>query len=215
MSEPSDPIQRPDEPEPLLAPAEEAELREALLYAWRPSELDPDLNEALIESALEDPLRAPDAAELVESERFRRALEGQGDHPDLELARRLSGMHGSAPDRDFERVHEQSLERALGKTPASLAPLKLVTLSFGIVGTLAAAAAVLLLLEASFFAEASKRAAPEKPRPELPRLTQSRSTEPLFDAKFERERTTRRVDRIASVRARELRDNRFKQWGVR
>src|SRR5690606_27984737 len=43
----------------------------------------------------------------------------------------------------------------------------------------------------------------------------SRSTASLFSEPFERAATTERIDRIAEVRARELRQNRFHSWGVR
>jgi hypothetical protein len=51
-----------------------------------------------------------------------------------------------------------------------------------------------------------------------PMLQRSRSTADLFDAATPFPRAggeTARVDRIASVRAAELRDNRFALWGLR
>ena len=83
MTEPTDPIESSDDT-PSLTAAEEAALSLALVCAFRPAELDPDVNEALIELCLEDPLRPASEAERAESERFRRALEGNGEHPDLD-----------------------------------------------------------------------------------------------------------------------------------
>ncbi|HEU5077223.1 MAG TPA: hypothetical protein VFU02_23690, partial [Polyangiaceae bacterium] len=85
MTEPSDPTESSADAGEPLSSEEEATLAEALRCAFRPAELDPDVHEALIELALEDPLRPASEAERTESERFRRALEGHGEHPDLDL----------------------------------------------------------------------------------------------------------------------------------
>ena len=85
--------------------------------------------------------------------------------------------------------------------------------SFGVMTALAAAAAVLLVVLFPSQERTPTAAAPASVAAP-PQLSQSRSSEDLFDAKFEQGRTTERVDRIASVRARELRQNRFQQWGV-
>jgi len=225
VTEPTDPIE-PSDDAPSLTSAEEAALTEAIVCAFRPAELDPDVNEALIESCLEDPLRAATEEERVESERFRRALEGHGQHPDLDLVRGLLEAHGPgrAESGSLAGANERALERALGAasqtaaTPSKRGQGNVVFVSFGVLTALAAAAAVLLVV---FFPSAERgptaavpAGVPAAARAPAPRLTQSRSSEALFDAKFERDHTTERVDRIASVRARELRQNRFQQWGV-
>jgi hypothetical protein len=78
----------------------------------------------------------------------------------------------------------------------------------GIAAALAAAAAVLLV--------ASTHSRPESSAPELPALAlvQSRSTAVLFQTATAGPPSAR-IDRIASVRERELRDNRYAMWGVR
>jgi hypothetical protein len=56
----------------------------------------------------------------------------------------------------------------------------------------------------------------DAPAPDLRILAQvqSRSTAPLFRVGSEGA-TSSRIDRIASARSRDLRDNRYAQWGVR
>jgi len=222
VTEPTDPIE-PSDDTPSLTAAEEAALSLALVCAFRPAELDPDVNETLIELCLEDPLRPASEEERAESERFRRALEGSGEHPDLDLVRGLVEAHrpSHAQSSSFAGANERALERALAANPKTGAPAKrrqgnVVFVSFGVMTALAAAAAVLLVV---FFPSAERSPTAAAPaalgtRAPAPLLTQSRSSEGLFDAKFERDHTTERVDRIASVRARELRQNRFQQWGV-
>lgn len=219
MTEPTDPIE-PSDDTPSLTAAEEAALSLALVCAFRPAELAPDVNEALIELCLEDPLRPASEAELAESERFRRALEGSGEHPDLDLVRGLVEAHrpSRSESSSFEGANQRALERALAASSPSSKRRSgnVVFVSFGVMTALAAAAAVLLVV---FFPSAERSPTAVLPagvaaRAPAPRLTQSRSSEGLFDAKFERDHTTERVDRIASVRARELRQNRFQQWGV-
>lgn len=211
MTEPTDP--KPDGAEPVLTPGEEAELVEMLVSAYRPAALAAELNEALIEAALEDPFRAPSADERAESERFRRALEGDTDHPDLALARALRAAHHEVPgERETDQASARALEGALGAAGRPR-PKNVVFVVFGVATSIAAAAAVLLVLAFP----SSKEGAPASQAlaaPAAPPLVQSRSAEPLFNAKFERTNTTMRVDRIATLRARELRDNRFRQWGV-
>jgi hypothetical protein len=189
---------------------------EALASAYHPAQLAPELNHALIRNALEDPLRPANQEELAASERFRQALAGVADHPDLELAKALAVSHGGTPPSDIEAINARTLDKALNAaTPASThRPSNVVFMSFGVAGVLGAAAAILLLLispkteqdQAASLAPASVGAAPA--------LAQSRSSSHLFAQKFEPQGTTERVDLIASVRARELRANRFKQWGV-
>jgi hypothetical protein len=48
-----------------------------------------------------------------------------------------------------------------------------------------------------------------------PVLARSRSTRDLFREPFEAGRTTERIDRIASARERDARENRYALWGVR
>lgn len=227
MTEPTDPTESSTDAGQPLTAEEEATLIEALLCAYRPAALDPDVNDALIELALEDPLRPASEEERAESERFRRALEGQGEHPDLDLVHGLVEAHrsGSATPSSSAAISERALEQALGRVSSTRNPASkpspaskrtrgnVIFVSFGVMTAVAAAAAVFLVVFFPSQDRARTAAAPgfvAAPGP----LTQSRSSEALFDAKFERDHTTERVDRIASVRARELRQNRFRQWGV-
>jgi hypothetical protein len=54
-----------------------------------------------------------------------------------------------------------------------------------------------------------------EPAVALRELTPSRSLAPLLDADAARLSASERIDRVASVRARELRENRYAAWGVR
>jgi hypothetical protein len=216
VTEPNDPPENAAEQAEWLTPAEEQALADALIHAYRPEMLAPELNEALIEAALEDPLRPPSEAELIESERFRRALAGDGEHPDLSLARSLQNAHAAAfPSSDAEQRALSAAESALGQpAPKSIRrPGNVIYIAFGVFSSVVAAAAVALLF--AFPASKESPSAARSAAPQAPSFSQSRSSESLFHARFERAATTSRVDRIASVRARELRDNRFKQWGLR
>ena len=192
----------------LLDPALERELGEMLRAAWSPSEVDPALNEALIEAALEDPLAPPTEEELVESERLRRALEGDGDHPDAELARVLAAAAGRG-----KTLAPGDAEQLAARATKHEKPSNVIYVVFG-----AAAAAAALAASAMLFvfpaAERGDSAAVSSGAAATT-LAVSRSTAPLFDQKFEPGQTSQRVDRIAAARARELRRNRYAMWGVR
>ena len=192
----------PDQELPELDPAEEERLASALRHAFAPSPIDPERHERLLRIALEDPFAPASADELVESERLRQAFEGAGEHADLALARALSAAHSPepAPSASLARVSEALEQPAQGKV---------LYLRFGAVATALAAAAAVLLL----FGSPTSRA----PAPDLQALTlaQSRSTAPLFQMAAVPGAPSLRIDRIASVRARELRENRYALWGVR
>ncbi len=192
----------PEHEEPLLTAAEEERLATALRHAFAPSEIDPERHERLLQAALEDPFAEPSAEELVESDRLRRAFDGDGDHVDLALARALAAAHSPQPPA----------RAALRAASAELAPprrAKVLYLRFGGVATALAVAAAVLLS----FGQRPKRA----PEPDLQALTlaQSRSTAPLFQTAATAGAPSTRIDRIASLRERELRENRFALWGVR
>ena len=191
----------PEEQEELLSPELERELELALRAAWHPAEIDPARHEQLLELALEDPLAPATAEEMVESERLRQALEGEGDHPHLDLARALQAATRPAPP-----------PRAL---PVPDARPRVIYVAFGATTALLAAAAALALVIGSL---SSKDAAPQSAAqaPLAPAaLSVSRSSAALFQEPFTLEGTTARMDRIASTRERELRQNRYLAWGVR
>lgn len=192
----------PDSDLPELSPAEEERLALALRHAFAPSELDPERHERLLRAALEDPFAPASEAELVESERLRRALDGEGEHADLALARALALAHSPAD------VSPRALDRATRSAEpprrARVLYLRIASITAG----LAAAAAVLLAV--------GQRPA-RAPAPDLQALTlaQSRSTAVLFPSAAAAGAPSTRIDRIASVRERELRENRYALWGVR
>jgi hypothetical protein len=187
---------------PALEPEEERRLAALLRSAFAPGEIEPARHERLLQAALEDPFAAPSPEEIVESERLRRALDSDGDHVDLILARALSAAY--APSEAPPQV----------VVPATLTTnakpvTKVLYLRFGgIAAALAVAAAVMLVM--------SSRHSPEASAPELPALAlvQSRSTAALFQTAAVGTPSAR-IDRIASVRERDLRANRYAMWGVR
>ena len=193
-----------------LDPAEERRLCELLRSAYAPSDIDPARHERLLLSALEDPFAPPSAEELVESERLRQALDGDGhdDHADLALARALSAAFAPAATVTTITTAATEPRAAAVITRAPRAKSNVILFRFAGGGAaLAAAAAVLLAIL-------------PKPRietvPDLPALAlvQSRSTAALFRADSAGAASSR-IDRIASVRSRDLRDNRYAIWGVR
>ena len=192
---------------PELDASEERRLSLLLRHAFAPSELDPERHEQLLSAALEDPFAPASPEEIVESERLRRALEGHGDHPDLALARALAQAH--SPGSSLPRIAPEAVLRAVPAAPRR--PAKVIAYRFGgAAALLAVAAAVLLAIAPGVERDA------ETPNavPDLKALAQSRSTAPLFQADSAGPASAR-IDRIASSRERELRDNRYAQWGVR
>jgi len=199
----SDPTDFDDEPDlPLLDATEELRLSELLQNAFRPSEIDPVRHERLLSVALEDPFAEPSAEELVESERLRQALDGRGDHEDLRLARALSAAFAPSIDRPLA---EPTLT---AKAPRGSGGQVIFYRFAAVTTALALAAAVLLRL--------TSQANESPPAPDLTTLAlaQSRSTAAFFRADSAGA-PSERIDRIASVRSRELRDNRYALWGVR
>jgi hypothetical protein len=190
---------------PELDAAEELRLSELLRSAFRPSEIDPQRHERLLAAALEDPFAEPSPEELVESERLRDALEGDGDHEDARLARALSAAFAPSIDRPLADALPQ-----LAAKPPIKSRGQVIFVRFAAVSTaLAVAAAVLLRLTT----QASESSAPAADLTTLA-LAQSRSTAAFFRADSAGA-PSERIDRIASVRSRELRDNRYALWGVR
>ncbi|MEP7051821.1 MAG: hypothetical protein ABJB12_15765 [Pseudomonadota bacterium] len=197
---------------PLLEPQEEERLSALLRHAFAPGAIDNARHELLLLAALEDPFAEPSAQELVQSERLRHALEGAFDHADLALARALANAHApstAAPEVDTPL--DQEPLRASDSSSASAPPNKKSTVYYvrfaGIAAGLAAAAGLLLAVQS----RTQHALAPDLP---TLALAQSRSTAALFQTAAA-ERPSARIDRIASVRERDLRDNRYALWGVR
>ena len=189
---------------------QERRLEALLRHAFAPSPIDPARHERLLQAAWEDPFAEASAQELVESERLRQALEGRGSaaqHADFELAQALSAAHraGDSPPAGA------ALPPTAPPLPAK-ARGKVHYYHFGAaLASLAAAAAVLIAVGLERHDES---VAPGAPLPDLPALAQSRSTAGLFQADAAQAPSVR-IDRIASTRGRELRDNRYALWGVR
>lgn len=192
-------MSRADDDETRLAAEQETALLEALEAALRPRELDPQLNARLVAAALDDPLAEPTPEELVEAAHLRDALERGTPHDDAEL---LGAMRLAAPPSVDPGSLERAVQAALGRKRRS----RVIYGAFGATSALLAAAAVVLLLTGTL-------------GPQAPAATtayaRSRSTAPLFSEPFATEGTTARMDRIASARSRDLRDNRYASWGVR
>ncbi|MEI9940425.1 MAG: hypothetical protein WDO69_24690 [Pseudomonadota bacterium] len=201
MSEMTERDSDPDLPE--LDAAEERRLSALLSHAFAPVEIDPARHERLLLAALEDPLAEASPEELVESERLRQALDGHGDHEALRLARALSAAYAPSLERPLR-------EPELGPPARVKRSGPLIFYRFaGVATALAVAAAVLLKLT-------PERRQASAPAPDLATLAlaQSRSTAAFFQADSAGA-PSERIDRIASARSRELRDNRYALWGVR
>jgi hypothetical protein len=193
-----------------LPEEQEEELAQALRAAWQPSALEPSVNEALIALALEDPLAPPSEEEARESERLRRALDGEGQHPDMELVRALRAAGNPATLE--EQVSERSVQSALGSGKRGGRRGNVIFVSFG-----AAATAIAAMAAAWFFAlrPAIDSASSSSFKTAVHDLALSRSTAAMFqDPLTTQTTTTERVDRIALARARDLRSNRYAKWGI-
>jgi hypothetical protein len=185
-----------------LPPDEAARWLEAVRAAWSPSELSPTRHEQLLRDALEDPFAEASAEEEREAQALREALEHGGEHEHAALARALAHALGASSVEPG--AEKRALERALDLPPARS---NLILVAFGVAATgLALAASIALVVGST-----------RRPEAALARreLAPSRSLAPLLNADAARLSASERIDRVASVRARELRDNRYAAWGVR
>ncbi len=200
----SEMTERDSDPElPELDAAEEHRLSALLRNAFAPSELDPARHELLLLAALEDPLAKASPEELVESERLKQALEGHGDHEHARLARALSAAFAPTLDRSLPEPELEARAKATRSGPVIFYRFA------GVAAALAVAAAVLLRVTPEL-----RRSSPPVPDVSTLALAQSRSTAALFQADSA-SAPSERIDRIANVRSRDLRDNRYALWGVR
>lgn len=190
-----------------LTPAEAERWLEALGAALRPGELSTQDNERLITLALEDPLAPPSAEELAESARLRDALAGSGAHEDVELLAALRAPFELGQAESAQHATEGALAKALPAAAANKRRGNVVYAAFGATSLVLAAAAALVLSVGGLSRESAPAAPPLA-------LAKPRSAAPLFESHFD-SNTTARVDLIASVRSRDLRDNRYAAWGVR
>jgi hypothetical protein len=197
----------------------EIDLALALRAAWAPSALSADESRAMLDAT-------PSAEEQDLAVQLRDALASNANATatapaTLQLAQALRAAF--APAALDETEHRAILDAALAKMPATAArktPAQLekqastvvamkrratvVRVAFGFVaGGLALAASVVLVVTN----------APGPGSEAL--LAKARTTQPLFSEPFKAGETSARIDRIASARAGDFRDNRFTKWGVR
>jgi len=200
-------------------PSPELALALALRAAWDPATLSEDESRAVLDvtpSAEEQAL----ASALRDALAARRAPRAT-DAADVHLAHALRA--GFAPaaldDAEHRRIVEAALQKlpAVTETPARAGAVKdppagqvlllrrrqtVVRVAFGAVAAgLALAASITLVITSA-------------PPHEAP-LARARTTQPLFSEPFKAGETSARIDRIASARASDFRDNRFTKWGVR
>ena len=159
------------------------------------------------------PFAPASPAEVAAAARLRDALDapvggprdGGGDvsgQDDVLLVRALTAAH--APRGLDDAEHRRLVEEALFATSARRKERRggtVIRVAFGVSGLFAAAAAVVI-----FVARQDEK---------TPSLYVARSTQSLFQEPFQVGGTAARVDRIASARAAEFRDNQFTRWGVR
>lgn len=174
---------------------EDLALLEAVHAAWAPSDPEPEVVLWAVQGALGN----------EDAEALRLALERRAAHPDAELLEALEVAY--EPEALRPGAHEAALAGALARRPGR-AKTNVVYAAFGSVGVLAALAAGFVLFLKPLDREARDLVA----EPVLPAI--SRSSADLFDRAFERGKTTERIDRIATARARDLRANRYLSWGI-
>jgi hypothetical protein len=200
-------VSQADEQEPILPPEEEAAWLAALEAALRPQPLAPARAEQLLELALEDPLAPPSIEELAESARLRDALAGGAPHESAALLHALRAPFVPAPSA--EPSIDRAVDSALAKLPRRKPASTVIYARFGAASLLLAGAAAIAL-----FVSQPHRQAPA-PAAGATGFVAPHSTADLFDERFETSSTTQRMDLIASVRSRDLRDNRYAAWGAR
>jgi hypothetical protein len=210
-------------------------LASALRAAWAPTPLDGDDLAAILDRALGEGEAAPTRHEREAAAALREALEQrEGFREEAAILGDLKAAH--APGELSRARNEELIEQALSRAPAASAPrLRLVGGSgsraaeatrpeaarprriargrtmAALSGVAALAAGVALLL-----GQIDRPAAPSASLG-ASALIHARSTDDLFDPaqKFEVGAQSARIDRIASARAADLRQNRFAAWGVR
>ena len=217
----------PSTDDALHAPAPEIELALALRAAWSPASLSEDESRAMLDvtPSAEEQALALALRDAIAERRDPRAT----DAPAVHLARALRAAFSPSAIDDAE--HRRIIDAALASMPAAKStPVRLtaakdgraaqaseaktgevitlrrrqtvVRVVFGAVaGGLALAASIVIVLTSA-------------PPHEAP-LAKARTTQPLFSEPFKAGETSARIDRIASARASDFRDNRFTKWGVR
>lgn len=215
-----------DRPKDAQSVEPDAELLELLSAAYDPSDLEASVNADLIEQVLSsmdsgDTVATPGSApepyesqdrpqptatekELAAADEFRAALDGERDHPWLELVGALRAAYDPAElSADFDT--KAAVRRGEWSRVYAL-PRRIWPYSISI---LAAAAAAAFWIGTHRISHSTIAGA------ETSTLAQSRSLSPLFAETLEPATPTERIDRIYAVRSKELRQNRFATWRVR
>ncbi len=183
----------------------EVELALSLRAAWDPAAISVDESRAVLDAT-------PSAEEQVLAVALRDSLARKhepraGDPEAAQLARALRAAF--SPSELDLATHQAIIDVALAKMPARVVALgtaraRVIRVAFGVVsGGLALAASIVFVVTT---APLHGNEAP---------LAQARTTQPLFSEPFKAGETSARIDRIASARASDFRDNRFTKWGVR
>lgn len=183
----------------------EVELALSLRAAWDPAPLSVDESRAVLDAT-------PSADEQLLATALRDTLARKheprtGDPDAAHLAHALRAAF--APKALGDAEHRAILDAALAKMPARVVAIgsartRVIRVAFGVVtGGLALAASVVLVITSA------------PPHGNEAPLAKARTTQPLFSEPFKPGETSARIDRIASARASDFRDNRFTKWGVR
>ena len=156
-----------------------------------------------------DPDAPPSAEELAQAEALRGALaDPSRPSASADFARAISLAHAPRPlgAEAHRAIVEQGIAR--GEARRRRARSRWGRASMAIAGGVAMAAAIALVL--------GRPSADGARRNEAEPLVPVRSTQSLFREPFARTGgESARIDRIASARAADLRDNRFAAWGVK
>lgn len=190
------------------------ELVDSLRAAWSPAEIRAQDHKAIVDDA------PSSAAEIAAAEALRIALDVPAQvnaASSTEAVLSVALKNAFAPGELDADTHRAIVDEALARMPAAAKSGEVVELAsrrrgnvvrvtFGVVtGALALAASIVLVLTWQGSHGPNGGVA----------LAKVRTTQPLFNEPFKTGETSARIDRIASARASDLRDNRFAKWGVR
>ncbi len=140
--------------------------------------------------------------ELKLAEQLRQSLESGDANDDADFLRALSLAHDP---RELDAAENKRLVKAAIDRPVARKS-NVVRVMFGVTTAIALAASVVLYFNSQHTEAPVARV----------ELVPVRSTQRLFDKPFEaKSSASARIDRIASARESDLRENRFIRWGVR
>ncbi len=190
---------------------ERGALFDALNAAYAPEALDPSRHRQLIEQALTanqeatdsmDPLAPAGLEELATAARLRDSL----DSDQLVLSLRTANLPSSLRSGVDATLRQAAIEHKLQHTATHRR--RLTRPAWGIFAAAAAAALWFIAQSNGLVGEAQYfRVNPKT-------LAQSRLTESRFAKPFAQSTNSERIDKIALVRSRELRNNRYAIWGL-